>query len=105
MSQSLRSKSKIKYQKSKIYIFIPRKALTRSSVGGCVRNNLVSQFLDCFPRNGFEIYKWAVELLAVFNGVGSLEIFSRALASPSGYLVSKVPEASAKNSLFREIDN
>ena len=47
--------------------------------------------------------RWAVALLATVNGVGSAEIFSRAAASPSGYLVKSAPEASAKNSLFLEI--
>ena len=64
---------------------------------------LVNQPENPFPLKGLTIKRWAVALVAVFNGLGSEEIFSRALARPSGYLVRSAPEASAKYSLLREI--
>ena len=58
-----------------------------------------------FPLKGLAIYICAVALLATLKGVVSFEIFSKALASPSGYRVNNAPSASARNSLFLEIDN
>src|SRR4029078_13188852 len=66
---------------------------------------LVIQPEKPWPLNGLTIKRWAVALVAVLRGLGSLEIFSSALARPSGYLVRSAPEASAKNSLFREIES
>ena len=77
----------------------------RCSIGGWVKNNLVNQLPARLPLNGEEINKWAVELLALRIGLGSLDIFSKALANPSGYLVKSPAEASAKNSRFLEIAN
>ena len=37
------------------YSLIPRKTFILSSTGGCVKNNLVNQLLDCFPLKGEEI--------------------------------------------------
>ena len=51
---------------------------------------------------GLEINRWAVEEEAFLKTFPSEAIFSNALASPSGYLVNKTPEASAKNSLLRD---
>jgi len=67
-----------------------------------------SEVNHCFvslPLNGLTINKCAVALLADFKVCGSLANFSNALANPSGYLVKRAPEASAKNSLFLETAN
>jgi len=56
---------------------------------------------DVLPK-GLEIKRWAVALLAVLKGILLFDIFSKADASPSGYRVKRDPDASAKNSLFRE---
>ena len=68
-------------------------------------NNLLNQLLVSFPLKGEEMKRWALELLAVLNWLLSEAIFSKALANPSGYLVNNAPDASAKNSLFLEMDN
>jgi hypothetical protein len=58
MSQSLRSKSKIKNKKSKIfYTLISRRALIRSSTGGWVIKSFMNQFVLSFPLNGEAMYK------------------------------------------------
>ena len=63
---------------------IPRRAAKRSSMGGWVIKSLTNQLLPLRPLKGEEINKWAVELLAARIGVGSVDIFSKALAKPSG---------------------
>ncbi len=61
-----------------------RKIRIRSAIGGWV---LVQADKSIFPRflNGLTIYMGAVASLAAANcGAGSVAIFSRALARPSG---------------------
>src|SRR3989344_3331523 len=84
---------------------ISRKAANLSLTGGWVIKSFASQPADCPPLSGEEMYKWAVALLILLSGIWLLEIFSKAEASPSGYLVKRAPEASARNSRFREIAN
>ena len=57
------------------------------------------------PLKGFEIKRCAVAALAPATGSADFDIFSSARASPSGYLVSKAPDASARSSRFLEIAN
>src|SRR3989339_1794539 len=80
-----------------------RRAAMRSSTGGWVMNNFINQLVFCFPLYGESINKELVASFVTFIGVRSEEIFSKALAKPSGYLVNKAPSASAKNSRFLEI--
>ena len=88
-------------ENSKSYIDL--RILTLSSIGGWVLKSLVIVPAKPLPLNGLTMNRCAVALLACCIGRGSLDIFSRALASPSGYRVRSAPDASARNSLFLEI--
>src|SRR3989344_8547545 len=80
------------------YKFMSRNALTRSATGGWVIKSRAVFFFS-----GSANQRCAVVGVARETGIGTFEIFSKALANPSGYLVSKAPEASAKNSRFLEM--
>ena len=77
-----------------------RRIRIRSDIGGWV---LVRSSADmpCL-RNGLIIYIGAVALLADFSWSVEAAIFSSADTNPSGYLVYKAEEASARYSRFRE---
>ena len=68
-------------------------------------NRFVNQCPDVLDLNGLEMYKCAVALFAASRSSLSFAIFCKAEAKPSGYLVKRAPDASAKNSLFRETAN
>src|SRR3989338_10290730 len=82
--------------------YIERRIFILSSTRGWVLKRPANQLPDIFPLKGLAIYKCAVALFATSSGSLSLPIFSRAAANPSGYLVKRAPEASAKNSRFRD---
>mgnify|MGYP001023623475 CR=1 FL=1 len=77
-----------------------RKILILSEIGGCVLVQSES-FMPALCK-GLTIYIGAVTLLADARGMVFCEIFSRADASPSGYLVNLADEASARYSRFLE---
>lgn len=86
-----------------IVIYMLRNMRMRSAAGGWVLNNSVRSELTLEPfLKGLDINMWAVEVVAVCKTLGSADIFSSALARPSGYLVRRAPLASAKYSLLLE---
>src|SRR3989344_1703646 len=88
----------------------PCNAAMRSAIGGCVEKIRTTHETRRSPcamgrsaPNGFSKKRWAVALVAVRKGREYAAIFPSADARPSGYRVSRAPEASARNSRLREI--
>ena len=78
-----------------------RKIRTRSEIGGWVL--LRSLAALPFLRKGLMMYIGAEDWLADFTGAVEAASFSSAEASPSGYLVYRAEEESARYSLFLEM--
>ena len=78
-----------------------RRIRIRSEIGGwvLVRSLAALPFL----RKGLMMYIGAEDLLADFTGAVEAASFSSAEASPSGYLVYRAAEESARYSLFLEM--
>ncbi len=78
-----------------------RSMCIRSDIGGWVLARSLAA-IPCF-RNGLTINIGAVALLADFSSSVEAANFSKAEANPSGYLVYRAEEESARYSLLLEI--
>ena len=78
-----------------------RKICIRSEIGGWVL--LRSLAALPFLRKGLMMYIGAEDLFADFTGTVEAVSFSSAEANPSGYLVYRAAEESARYSRFREM--